>query len=216
MTIKETGPFSKDGPIPALGLSPQLRETVLSLEADRISDPVPTPNGYYILKIKEKTGSYTPTFEEAKPKIEKVLTEIKSWQLCKQKAEQYGSEIEQAADKEKIAFKRAAQRLTLKVQDSGQIKRTDYMPGVGTNPEFTKIAFNLKEDEISRPVKVENGYAVIWLIKYLPIDEQKLEKEFEDYRIKVLEQKKYLIYNQWLDHLKQKANLHSNLDKLKK
>jgi len=216
LTIKETGPFSKDGPIPTLGLSPQLRETVLSLEQPgQLSDPVPTPNGYYILKIKEKTDSYTPSFEKAKPKIEKVLTEMKSWQLSKQKAEQYGSEIEQIADKEKIDFKQAAERLSLKVQDSGQIKRTDYIPGIGNNPEFTETAFNLKKDEVSRPAKVENGYAIIWLIEYLPIDEQKLEKEFEDYRTKVLEQKKYLVYNEWLSGLKQQANLQSNIKNLK-
>ena len=211
LAIKETGPFSKDSPIPTLGLSPQLRETVLSLEPGQLSDPVPTPNGYYILKIKEKTDSYAPSFEKAKPRIEKILTEVKSWQLCKQKAEQYGSEIGQIADKEKIAFKRAAEGLSLKVQDSGQIKRTDYIPSVGSNPEFIEIAFNLKKDELSRPVKVENGYALIWLIKYLPIDEQKLEKELEDYRTKVLEQKKYLVYSEWLNELKQEANLRSNI-----
>ncbi len=214
LTIKETGLFPKDSPIPTLGLSPQLKETALSLEVGQISDPVPTPSGYYILKLKQKADSRIPSFEEVKPTVEKLSVEMEAWRLCKQKAEQYHSEIGRLARKEKLDFKRAAEKLSLEVRDSGEINRTDYFPGIGSNPRFTKIAFNLKKDELSKPVRVENGYALLWLVKYLPLDEQKLEDEFETYRTKALNQKKELIYKQRITELQQKANLRSNLKEL--
>ena len=215
LTIKETGLFPKDSPIPALGLSPQLKETALSLEVGQISDPVPTPNGYYILKLKQKADSRIPSFEEVKPMIEKLSAEMGAWRLCKQKAGQYRSAIDRLARKENLDFKQAAEKLSLEVQDSGEINRTDYFPGIGSNPRFTEIAFNLKKDEISKPVRVENGHALLWLVKYLPLDEQKLEDEFETYRVKALNQKKELVYRQRLAELEQKANLRSNLKDLK-
>lgn len=58
---------------------------LLHLSLNKISEPVPTPNGIFIFKVTAKTDSYTPPLEEVKERIrqdvadERVSTELKRY-----------------------------------------------------------------------------------------------------------------------------------------
>ncbi|MEA3561004.1 MAG: peptidyl-prolyl cis-trans isomerase [Candidatus Omnitrophota bacterium] len=212
LELKETGFFSGESTLPAFGWSPQLHDRAFSLETGEISDPISTPKGLYIIRLKEKKESYLPDFEEAGEKVKQSLIELKSWQLSEAAAGDYRLRIEQSLQKENIDFKEAAEGLSLEIKNSGLFTRTGYIPGIGKNSEFVKTAFGLKEGEISMPVKVTNGYAILWLIKYQPADEEKLTQEFDKYQSKVLAEKESLTFLLWFNELKRNAGLKSNLN----
>ncbi|MEA3328913.1 MAG: peptidyl-prolyl cis-trans isomerase [Candidatus Omnitrophota bacterium] len=208
---KETGLSVKTAIISIFGWSARLCDNAFSLKIGEISNPMSTPKGVYIIRPKDKKESYIPGFEETKEKVNQSLTKVKSRDLCKTSSEDYRSKIGHSMQKEGIDFKQACETLSLEVKDSGFFTRTGYIPEIGKNFEFSKTAFDLREGELSMPVKMRNGYAVLWLIKNEPADEEKLKTELDTYRLKVLDQKKSLIYLSWLNEARKKAGLKSNL-----
>lgn len=211
LTIKETGYFSKEEPIPEIGFSPKLSASAFSLEPGQPSDPIYTANACYIIRVKEIKQPYIPSFKEAEAEVRKAITELKAWGLCERKAKEYHLQIEEMMQEPDTKFEDAADRLSLEVKDSGLIARGDYIPGIGESPSFIETAFGLEVGQVSPIIKTDLGYAIFRLDSYQPIDEEKFKQDLENYRTKVLQRKRDQALIRWFDRLKKEANLQSNI-----
>ena len=66
-----------DRPMQRSNLSPALAEVAFKTEVGKYTQPVQTPDGYYILKIEAHTAASNPTFDDVKTGIRAELTEMK-------------------------------------------------------------------------------------------------------------------------------------------
>jgi len=211
LKVRETGFFTMEGPIPDIGFAPQLSVAAFNLEPGKISDPIYTSKGCYIIRLKEIKRPYIPSFEEAEAKVREIVTGSKAWELCLEVAKEYHSKLQEMMEEPGAKLEEVASLLSLDVKGSGLISRGDYIPGVGRAREFVASALSLSIGELSPPVKTEKGYAILMLKEHQPVDEEKLKASIDEYRAKVLDRKTTDAYNQWFNQLKQRANLKSNI-----
>ncbi|MDP3014592.1 MAG: peptidyl-prolyl cis-trans isomerase, partial [Candidatus Subteraquimicrobiales bacterium] len=203
LQLKETGFFSPTETMPP-GVAFEIIQTALMLKGKQFSNPVLATTGCFIVRIKEEKDSYLPDFAEAKLKVEKILLQQKSRKLAEEKAKQIH-------DKINLKVKNLsgwAAEFNLKVNQTPLFKLGEYLPNVGPSVEFQNAAFGLKDkNKISEVVSAPQGFYILKLDEFIPIDELKFKDEKNVFKEKLLEEKKKEFFNNFFEELKKKANL---------
>ncbi len=202
----ETGLFSRNEPIPNIGLSYQFAKEAFRLKIGQVSSTIETDKGYYILKVKAKVAPYIPPFEEVKDKVKQSLIIEKSWKLAQESSNEIFSKIKRGIE-EGRALEDIAKEMAFEVKATELIARNSYIPGVGPGGEFTNLGFSLKVREIGGPVKTNAGYCIVRLDEFQAIDEKKLEEEKESFKEKVLMIKRQEAFDRFFEELKKNSNL---------
>lgn len=207
--MKETDYFSAFDSIPEIGWNYQFLNTAFSLKPQVVSDIIELPNGYYILRLKDKKASYIPEYEEIKDKVKEAYINKEAFSLAKKEAEKNQKLIKEDIAKGKT-FKEAVESLSLKAQLTEFFKRnSDYVTGIGKSPDFVQSAFSLKEKEVSEPVKAPKGYSLIAIEELKPIDEETFTKDKEEFKKKALNIKKMEKYQNWFENIRKEADTKS-------
>lgn len=207
LEIKETGFFGREDKIPGIGWALNFANVALSLKPGEISYPIVTKSGVCILKVKEKKQARPAKFEEVKEKVERALKMEKAENEALLKAKEVLSIIKTRVEK-KDKFEDIIKELSLTAKETDAFTRNTYIEGLGVAKEFTDAAFSLKEGEIyNEPVKVHNGYAILKLSAFIPIDENKYKEEKDKFKEQLLTQKRYLNLLTWFYDLRERAKL---------
>ncbi|HOW35594.1 MAG TPA: peptidyl-prolyl cis-trans isomerase [Candidatus Omnitrophota bacterium] len=218
LTASESGFFNKEQPDLKINLPYEALLAAFELSENQISAPIETPQGYYILKLKQKRDAYVPDIKEATAQIKETLATEKARGISKSKAEEYLRQIrEQITGNPKTSFSDTLATLGLKVQQTPPFSRGQYVPGIGVSPEFQDTAFSLTEqNKISNVIEIAKGYCIIHLDSRTPIDEEKFGKEKEEFAKNFAEERKNQVFGDYLRDLRIKANLQDNISKLRK
>ncbi len=218
LTVAESGFFSLENPAPQNKLPFGVLQKAFDLDENKFSEPLETPNGYCIIKVKEKRDAHIPDFEEASEKVKEALLANKARDTAKEKAADYLKRIKEAFTQNPGAnFSEIAKNFNLPINQTPLFSRGQYLPTVGISPEFQESALSLNDqDKISGIVDIAKGYAILHLDKYVPFDKDKFEKEKEDFLKKLADEKKSEAFTNFLGRLRAKANLEDNISKLKK
>lgn len=212
LEIKETGFLGAQDTVPDIGLSYEFMHTAFSLAEGEISNVVAVPNGYCILKAKEKRPPYLPVLEEIKKEVEKAVIAEQSLRMAEEKGGEFLDEFKKLKTQSNLNFRDAAKKLGLAVKESGEFTRTSYIPGIGQSAEFAQAAFALTPGEISELIAVSNGFCILSLQEIIPVDEQRFAEEKEKFAPLLLQQKKNAVLRVWLFNLERKAGWVSNID----
>ncbi len=216
--VKETGFFSPQGPIPAIGWSNEFLETAFNLKPQEISPPLETPKGIYILKLKEKRDSYIPDLVEVESEVKKILIFEKSSELAQAKAKESLEKIRkiQKANK-KIDFAKLAKSFEVELKTTPLFKYGEYIPTIGIAKEFQDAAFSLRDskDKISEVISLPAGFCILKLEENQKIDEKKFGQEKENFKKELLDKKKKEAFNSFFQELKKDARLQDNISKFK-
>jgi peptidyl-prolyl cis-trans isomerase D len=211
ITIKETGFFSLEN-TPPPGVPLEVIQTVSLLKEHQFSNPVLAPSGCFIVRIKDRKDAYLPDFPEVKSQAEKIITQQKSRELALEKAKQFRNQINLKV-KDLNGW---AADFGLKVAQTPLFKLGEYLPNIGPSGEFHNAAFGLKEkDKVSEVITSTQGFYILKLDEFTPIDEQKFKNEKEKFQVGLLEQKRKDFFNDFFENLKKKANLQDNVSKMK-
>lgn len=214
--VKETGLFSRQGPITDIGWSNEFLEASFSLKQNEISQPLTTSKGVYILKLKEKKDSYIPGLREAEKDVRKILIAKKSLELAEAKAKETLEKINKIfKGSKKIDFVKLSKILGLEIKNTSLFKYGEYIPAIGVAKEFRDAAFALKnkESKISDIVSLPQGFCILKLEEYQGIDEKKFASEKEGFKTGLLDKKKKDFFNNYFEELKKQASLHDNISK---
>ncbi len=216
LSVKETGLFSRQGPVPAIGWSKEFLETAFNLKAQEISAPLETSKGIYILKLKEQKDSFIPGLAEMEPDIKKILDFKEAYGLAENKAKEASEKIRtilKAA--QKIDFAKLAKSFTVEAQITPFFKYGDYIPNIGVAKEFQEAAFKLKDspDKVSGVISLPREFCILKLEEYAGIDEKKFAQEKEEFKKSQLEKQKKEYFNKFFDELRKQAGLQNYISK---
>lgn len=217
LTIKESGFFSEET-AQKTGLPLEVLQRALSLEQNKISGPIETSGGFYIIQLKEKKDSSIPSFEEAGGKVEDIVLTKKSQEITKQKADEILKKIkEQLSSNPQNKFTDMTAALNLKAAQTETFTRGQYLPTIGFSKEFQETAFSLNENNnLSDVIELAKGYAILSFVARPGIDQEKFAKEKEEFAKRVLLAKKNEAFSNFIGRLRIKANLQDNIVRYKK
>jgi len=201
MSLKETGLFSLQEPIPGIGWSAEVLNLLPKLIPGEFSAIFQLDKNFYLFRLKDKKESYIPEFAQIKDKVKDALIKQKAKELAKAKAEEA---LKQA--KESAGFTKIAQDLGLKADVTKPFKFGSYIEGIGASDSFWSAAEKLKEEE-TYPSLIETttGFYIVKLKARSSFDETKFAQEKEEFTKKLASQKQEEFFSKFLEELKKKS-----------
>ncbi len=172
LDVKTSPFFSVDQPLLTFVSTPEEVEQLFALKVGDYARPREMPDGWQIVRIKDKKESYIPSFDEAKSTARESLLRQKAFEIAKTKADEAIIAVRDAIKSKD--FKTAANQLKLTVQETPAFSRGEYIANMGLVAEFQEEANRLtKENPLSTVLATSQGAAILHLdSSEMPSDEQ--------------------------------------------
>jgi len=207
--LKETGFFGFEDPIPDFGWLPQLSQILFDLPLLSFSKIIQTSRGLYIFQIIAKKDAYIPGLKEAVPRIKEILTEKKSKEMAREKAQAFLDMINTQGK----SFDETAKETGAEAKETEDFTREAYVPELGMAPPLKEAAFGLTEGGVAKQVvELEQGFFVIQSLKTPLFDGEVFAKEKEAYKEKVLDDKRGETFNAFFLSLRERAHVENLVD----
>jgi hypothetical protein len=206
LTATETPLFGETDPIPGIGWAPQVSSLLAKTQAGQLLPPIVIDNKYYLVRLKEKKEPSIPELEAVKDKVKEEFIKDQSRTLAKTKIQEAATRLrETKAAAGAIDFNEVARAAGLTTGTTGAFKYGSYIEGVGASDNLWLAAEPLQPGAFSEPVETPAAYYIVTLKSKTPIDENKFGQEKEEFRRKLLFQKKQLYFAGILEELRKKA-----------
>lgn len=201
-TPQETDFFGKGGFIPGIGLNEELARFAFSKKVDEVSPSIQTPRGFYVARILTIRNEQIPPLDEAKVKIENILRE----QYLKTAAHAKIVEVYKQILGGK-SFEEAAQAAKLTIKTTEEFGPTEYVQGVGREPNFTAKVLSLKAGEISSPIETTRGYYIMKLLEKRDPSMDEFQKVQGEIIQRLIGEKQQLFMVSWISGLRKEAKI---------
>lgn len=204
MPIKESGYFSQNEPIPDIGGNEKLRQSLFSLQKGDVSELIEFDGKFYIIQVVGKMPSSLPELAEVHDKVKDDFSAHLASLEAKSAAEKYLATLKEGKSWEGMA---SESQITPETTDF--FTRRDPIPQIGYNPDLKEEAFNLGEDKRypDRVFETKSGVFVIRWEEQKGIDKEKYRVEETKYRYSLMLAKHQVVYKDWLESLKSKAEI---------
>lgn len=212
LTLHTTGFFTRQKPPEGVQKKAEFAKVAFELPEGEGSDVQDFGDGYYILEVIEKRPAQIPEFKTVEQKVRADL--IKEKQTEKAKAD---AATVLAALKNGASFQEAGRQFDLEPQSTGFFKRNEAIPNIGYESDISRAAFDLS-DENKLPGEVLKGRKGYYVIEYAQRKEPDLaafEKAKSDIQERLLQQKRLIAFEAWLEQIKNRSDIVIEKDFLK-
>jgi len=135
---------------------PEFDKAAFSMKPGEISDLVKTQYGYHIIKVTDKKAASTKPLEEVRAQIEDQLKWERAQAEAQRIADEVAPKLKKPADLDTVAKGRG-----LRVGESGLFSKDEPIAGLGVAPAVAERAFELKEGDVSEPIRTPQGFAFV-------------------------------------------------------
>ena len=137
---------------------PEFDKAVFSMKPGEVSDLVKTQYGYHIIKLVEKKEATTKTLDEVRAQIEDQIKWDRAQTEAQRTADDVAKSLKKPSDIDTFAKGRG-----LTVGESSLFAKDEPISGLGMAPAVAERAFELKEGEVSEPIRTPQGFAFVTL-----------------------------------------------------
>ncbi len=140
-------------------MAKEFEESAFALKPGQISDIVKTSFGLHIIKTTDRKPAATRPLEEVKSQIEDQMKWERAQSAGQRLAEELDKQIDDPGDFDTVGKARG-----LTVADSNFFSKDEPIVGLGMAPAVAQRAFEMKQGETSKSVRMPQGFAYISLI----------------------------------------------------
>ncbi|MDD5422163.1 MAG: peptidylprolyl isomerase [Candidatus Omnitrophota bacterium] len=163
-------------------------------------------------QITLKTAELKDVYESVKTRLAldraKPLATDYAWELREKIVEEMNMDF--------LSFEDAVSELGFSLEQTKLFSRPDYVEGIGEGSALVDAAFKLKKNEISEVVDARKGAVIFKILEIAPYDAEKFDKEKEEYKNKLINEKRIEVLEGWINSLKKKAKLNIDLSDYEK
>ena len=196
LTVHETDFFVRTkGPAKGVAEPVPFANAAFQVKEMDISEIQEYGDGFYILQPIERREPQIPEFESVVEQVKLDLVKQRQKEKARQEAQQF---LEALKGGQTLAAE--AERLGLKVESSGYFNRNASIPKIGYNPDISKASFSLSADSRlpGQTYSVgDNHYVIQFAARKEPTTEE-FEKEKEQVRDQLLQQKRFKTMETWI------------------
>ena len=135
---------------------PEFDKAAFSMKVGEISDLVKSQFGYHIIKVTDKKPATTKSLDEVRAQIEDQI----KWDRAQTEAQRIADDVAKSL-KKPADFDTVAKARGLTVGDSPLFSKDEPIAGLGMAPAVAERAFEMKEGEVSEPIRTPQGFAFI-------------------------------------------------------
>jgi peptidyl-prolyl cis-trans isomerase D len=200
LTVTTTDMLAQADPLPGIGTSQDLMSAIFGA---RKMDPPATatvPVGYAIFQVTDIQPPQTPTFEQAKGRVDDEFKTQRSQAMLAQRTQELSDRARNEHD-----LKKAAKELGATLKTSDLVAANSQVPELGSlsSPGLSGV-FSMKPGDISPPIAVQaTGVVIALLDKQEPAGDQ-LKKSWDNARETLLAQKRQELEGLYVQNLRER------------
>jgi len=207
--VAETPPFSKGTVIPGIGFSDEVQRFAYEKKLGDVSEALKTPTGYGVFKISEVKEEGVRPISEVKETIHPKVLLKKKIAKVGEYAKQIRSKV-QPTDSLGVVSKLDS---TLKVTKTGDFTPNAWLPNLGRDNDFIGRVLTLKAGEISQPFAGQRGYFIVKLLGRTEPDSARYQAQKKTLEDQLLQEKRNRYLGEWMNTLREKADIVDNRDR---
>lgn len=138
---------------------PEFEKAAFTLPKGTISDLVKTEYGFHIIRVDDRETARTMSFEEVRGTIAPVIAAEKADRVASEASEKLAAGVRRGSSRPIEEF---AKEFSLPVSETRPVAAGEPIAELGArNNELDSELFRLNQGQLSMPIKVDRGYAVI-------------------------------------------------------
>jgi len=185
LQVQTSDYFSNTDSLPGLGQAPDFMQAAFSAKVKSPPQLARTPIGYAIFEVLESQPAKTPTFEEARKRVEDEFRREQAQSMLDRKTQELSERAKVLHDLKKAASEQAAQ---LKTSDF--VTQQNQVPDIGPMSGSAAVAFTLGKNQISGPINTGRNGAVLQVLDIQEPSAEEFAKNKDTARERTLEQKR--------------------------
>jgi peptidyl-prolyl cis-trans isomerase D len=162
---------------------PAFEHAAFSLPKGSISDLVQTEYGFHIIKVLDRETAHTKSLDEVRLSILSTLSDEKVQQLSRDISAQMAAAVRQS---NRQSIDAIAKKFDLQVGETPPVSASEPVGDLGDSPDLHAALFQLHPGELSAPIRLDRGYAIITVKDIVPAHRATLaevrDKVLADYR----------------------------------
>ncbi len=199
LEVKHSSYFAEGQAIPEMGGTPALIRALPGMNKGETTDLMDIGGKFFVFQIEDKKASVLPELKEVEGKLRQDVISRRALDEAKKAGGEYLSELKKGKKWEDAAKEKA-----LKPEETGLFSRREPVGKIGAVEGLKEKAFGLSEGNPYPETVFENdkgSYIVKWMGRK-GFDQEKFEKEREQYRSAILSAKQDRLFRNWLGELK--------------
>lgn len=168
---EDSGSAARGGNLGYFGrgrMTPEFEQAAFDAPVGELVGPVETPFGVHLLEVTDRREAGVQPLDQVAPRIRSRLLNERVQAVARERA---AAAAENLAGEETITVARLQELAdgddALEVEEPGPFGQDDMIPGVGRAADFTAAAFSQAPGELSEPVQVPRGYALVLVTEVL-------------------------------------------------
>jgi len=137
---------------------PEFQQAAFSLPKGGISDLVKTQYGFHIIKVLDRETAHTRSFDEVRPSIVQTVLDQAVSDRANELSEQMASAVRQS---NRQSLEDLAKKFNLELGETPPAPITEPVGQLGNSSELHQAVFELHPGELSQPIQVESGFAIV-------------------------------------------------------
>jgi len=206
LDIKTTPPFTKDSPIPGIGLNKTISDWAFSNKIGSVSPVFKIKGGFAVFTITEIKEAGIRPLEEVR---EAIKVRIRREKL-KNKAFDYLADLRKKLNENEGLDGITKFDSTIEVKTASGFTLSGGIPGIGSDENVLGKLLDMKPNQISQPIKGNSFVYIIQLVNKTPFDSSAYKSQYETLKEQIYNEKRNTLFFIWLDNLKKNAKIVDN------
>jgi peptidyl-prolyl cis-trans isomerase D len=189
--------FSQNDSLPGLGSAPDFMQAAFTVKPKSAPELARTAQGYAIFEITDSKPPSTPTFEEARARVEAEFRNQRSQEMLTKKTQELSERARALHD-----LKQAAKELGATLKTSELVTAQSQVPDLGSMSGQAAAAFDLAKGQISGPLYPNRNGVVLEVVEQQEPSAAEYEKGKQLARDTVLQKKRNEVFEVYAASLK--------------